>query len=100
MCERWVIQYNGGFLRAEALPSELTRTPNASDEPSAMFIDDTVPLGANLERFQAQVARAYLHKILTQNVGHLQKTAAAAGLTRRTLYTWMKDLSLDARDYK
>ena len=48
----------------------------------------------------AQVERVYLDRLLVRHKGHLQKTADAAGITRRTLYTKMKVYGLDAGDYR
>ena len=53
-----------------------------------------------VERAVAQVERAYLDRLLAVHKGHLQKTADAAGITRRTLYTKMKVYGLDAGDYR
>jgi DNA-binding NtrC family response regulator len=100
MCERWVIQCAGEPLRADALPSELLASARAVEAPSMLFIDDTVPLAQLTERLTEQLERAYLHKLLTRHAGHLQNTATAAGITRRTLYSRMKALALDAKDYK
>ncbi len=98
MCERWVVQCRGDVLGADALPAELTGAPAAPD--GALVIDETVPLAVLTERLTAQLERAYLHKLLQREAGHLQNTAAAAGMTRRTLYSRMKALDIDAKDYK
>ncbi len=100
MCERWVIQCAGEPLRVEALPPELIGGARAVESPSTLFVDDTLPLATLTERLTNQLERAYLHKLLTRFGGHLQNTAAAAGITRRTLYTRMKELGLEAKDYK
>jgi len=65
-----------------------------------LFVDETVPLAQLTERLIQQLEHAYLHKLLARHAGHLQNTATAAGITRRTLYTRMKALGLDAKDYK
>ena len=98
MCERWVVQCRGDVLGADALPAELTGAPAAPD--GALVIDETVPLAVLTERLTAQLERAYLPKLLQREAGHLQNTAAAAGMTRRTLYSRMKALDIDAKDYK
>jgi DNA-binding NtrC family response regulator len=53
-----------------------------------------------LDRTTAQIERAYLHRVLHRCRGHLSRTAEAAGITRRTLYTKMKAYGLDADDYR
>ena len=100
MCERWVIQRHGEPLRPEDLPHELLGASTPVESPSAMYVDDTVPLATALERLTSQFERSYLHKLLARHEGHLQHTANAAGITRRTLYSRMKELGLEARDYK
>ena len=100
LCERWVIQCAGRELRADELPSEVRGGGKPSDHPAGMFIDESVPLPQLSERVLIQVERAYLHKQLARHQGHLIHTAAAAGITRRTLFSRMKALGLDAGDYK
>ncbi len=101
LCERWVIQCAGEPLRADLLPPELHGTRHAAAEPTGLlFVDDTVPLAQLTDRVIQQLEHAYLHKQLTRHAGHLQNTASAAGITRRTLYSRMKALGLDAQDYK
>jgi DNA-binding NtrC family response regulator len=101
MCERWVIQCNGGELRVEHMPGELRGgTVNGAENPGAFYVDESVPLHTLLGRVGEQVERAYLHKALSRNRGHLVRTAEGAGITRRTLYARMKALGLEARDYK
>ena len=62
--------------------------------------DDTVPMKHAVDRAAVQVERTHLHRLLKRNAGHLIKTAKAAGITRRTLYTKMKLYGLDAADYR
>jgi DNA-binding NtrC family response regulator len=100
MCERWVIQCHGDPLRPDALPPELAGGARPAEPTGALFVDDTVPLAQLTERLTNQLERAYLHKLLVRHGGHLQNTAGAAGITRRTLYSRMKALGLDAKDYK
>lgn len=100
LCERWVIQSNGRDLRVEDLPPELRAQGPADAEPTGMFIDDNVTLPQLTDRVTTQVERAYLHKLLSRHRGHLINTAAAAGITRRTLFSRMKALGLEASDYK
>jgi DNA-binding NtrC family response regulator len=41
-----------------------------------------------------------LHKVLLRYGGHLQRTAAHIGFTRRTLYSKMKQYGMDAAEYR
>ena len=100
LCERWVIQCAGRELRSEDLPAELTVRGRASEEAAGLFVDDGATLPQLTERILLQVERTYLDKQLARHRGHLIQTAAAAGITRRTLFTRMKALGLDAADYK
>ena len=100
LCERWVIQCAGRELRAEDLPGELRQGGKPDEATGGIFIDDSVPLPQLTERVLHQVERAYLHKQLLRHKGHLIQTAAACGVTRRTLFNRMKALGLDAADYK
>ncbi len=100
LCERWVIQCAGRDLGVEDLPGELSVRGRPSADPAGGFIDDGASLPQTIDRVVLQVERAYLDKLLTRNRGHLIQTAAAAGITRRTLFTRMKALGLDAADYK
>ena len=100
LCERWVIQCRGAELRPDLLPAEIIGRDVSTEAPGAVYIDDSIPLDQLMERVGDQVERAYLHRLLLRHRGHLQHTAAAAGTTRRTLYTRMKKLGLDAESYK
>ncbi|MDP2316198.1 MAG: sigma-54 dependent transcriptional regulator [Pseudomonadota bacterium] len=100
MCERWVIQCRGDALGLDALPAEVSGAPRAHEADGALFVDETLPLATLTERLTTQLERTYLDKLLVREGGHLQNTATAAGITRRTLYSRMKALGLDAKDYK
>jgi DNA-binding NtrC family response regulator len=67
---------------------------------SAPVVDDNLPLSDNIAGVVGQVERAYLCRCLERHAGHLGKTAEAAGITRRTLYTKLKHLGVDAADYR
>jgi two-component system response regulator AtoC len=100
MCERWVITRTGERLEPEHLPREITDR-SVDDDPVGTFaIDDAAPLRDNLDRAAAQIERAYLFRLLQKHRGHLGKTAEAAGITRRTLYTKVREYGFDARSFK
>lgn len=99
MCERWVILCNGAQLSVDLMPRELANAQDTAS-PTGLYIDDTIPLPQLTQRYVSQIERAYLHKLLGRNHGKLIETAEMAGITRRTLYTRMKDFGLDVKDYK
>jgi two-component system NtrC family response regulator/two-component system response regulator HydG len=101
MCERWVILSAGAELREDMLAPEIRGAqPSGVGTGQPLFVDDTVPWPLMLERVTLPVERAYLHKLLQKHKGHLVRTAADAGITRRTLYNRMKALGLSAEDFK
>lgn len=100
MAERWVIVAQGRTLLKEMLPANLVRPAPGFDSPSGMSVDAEAPLGTQLERLQGQFERAYLHKVLAAHQGQLQRAAAHAGISRRTLYTKMKQYGLDPATYR
>ncbi len=100
LCERWVIQCAGRDLRVEDLPGELRAGGKPDEHVGGLFIDESVPLPQLTDRIVNQVERAYLHKQLVRHKGHLTETAAACGVTRRTLFNRMKALGLDVTAYK
>ncbi|MDP7630710.1 MAG: helix-turn-helix domain-containing protein, partial [SAR324 cluster bacterium] len=67
---------------------------------TALDIDETRTLSEVTERLVQQVERTYLQKLLKRHAGHMAATAKAAGITRRTLYTKMKQYSLEAADFR
>ena len=103
LCERWVIVAGGRPITKEMLPMDMAAGVSRVDRYGTtplLTIDDTVPMKHAVDRAAVQVERTYLHRLLKRNAGHLIKTAKAAGITRRTLYTKMKLYGLDAADYR
>jgi DNA-binding NtrC family response regulator len=101
MCERWVILAHGRTLLKEMLPVEMQGAGAVEAvAPAAWRVDEAEPLAGVLGRVQEQVERAYLHKVLLRYGGHLQRTAAHIGFTRRTLYSKMKQYGMDAAEYR
>lgn len=99
LCERFVIRAQGSPLAASDLPwSEADISPPIA--PIDVDIDLGVPLKQTLELHRDQLERAYLHRMLAANGGHLSQSAQAAGITRRTLYNRMRAHGLDAEDYR
>ena len=100
MSERWVIQARGRTLLREMLPREMLAPGEAEGARGHLALDEAQPLGPQLEALNARLERAYYHRLLKRYRGHLQKTAAHAGITRRTLYTRLKEMGLEADGYK
>ena len=99
LCERWVIVAGGREVTPDLLPPDMGATAPHPSSP-VLALEDGLSMTAAVERAVAQVERAYLDRLLAVHKGHLQKTADAAGITRRTLYTKMKVYGLDAGDYR
>ena len=100
LCERWVIIAHGRTLLKEMLPTELLRPGGSNAGPLNLALDEEQPLGPQLERVSGQLERAYLHRVLQAQGGHLQRTATVAGISRRTLYNKMRQFSMDPVDYR
>ncbi|MFK7928780.1 MAG: sigma 54-interacting transcriptional regulator [Myxococcota bacterium] len=101
MCERWVITHGGRRLEVDHLPPQFTGKKRTEEQGAGGFlIDERLPLKDNNDRAIEQVERAYLHRLLRRCQGHMERTADAAGVSRRTLYTKMKQYGLRASDFK
>jgi len=102
MCERWVITHGGRRLEAHDLSPALSSLPSELVErgPAALRVDTTLALKDNVGRVVEEVERAYLFQMLQRHRGHQGRTAEAAGITRRTLYTKLRDYDLDPAEFK
>ena len=108
MCERWVIQSNGGRLDLDQIPAEMRQPPapaavrSSTDASSTGLptVDADRPLKDNLNELVERVERDYFEAVLARCDGHLGNTATHAGITRRTLYTKMRQYGLDQRDFR
>jgi DNA-binding NtrC family response regulator len=100
MCERWVITQSARRLQLEQLPPEMTGARTLHRSASAFHINEQASLKDNTARALSQVERAYLFKVLKRHQGHLENSAKSAGMTRRTLYTKMKEYGLEAKNFK
>ena len=99
LCERWVIVGAGREVTTDMLPADMLGV-QVADGPTLLPVDDSVSMKLATDRAVEQVERTYLQRLLQRNQGHLGRTAQAAGITRRTLYTKMKQYGLDALDYR
>jgi two-component system response regulator AtoC len=97
LCERWLITRAGQRLERENLPAQmLSRRAQAREQG----IDLDRSMGENTREAVEAIERRYLHALLGRHEGHLGQTAESAGITRRTLYSKMKALGLEASDYR
>ena len=93
----------GRWLQALLQPVELlgaglqAARPRAVPEPLPAGLDPDRPMPEQIRHILGGLERAYLQAVLARNDGHLGKTADAAGVTRRTLYTKLKEYGLPAR---
>ncbi len=60
----------------------------------------TEPLAAVTKRVSRRIEREYLEKVLRLTGGRVSETAAKAGVSKRTLFTKMRDLDLRKEDYR
>jgi DNA-binding NtrC family response regulator len=102
MCERWVITHGGRRLDAHDLSPALSSVPRemVAAGPAALRVDTALPMKDNVQRVVEEVERAYLYQTLQQTRGHQGRAAEAAGITRRTLYTKLRDYDLDPAEFK
>lgn len=100
MCERWVITRSAARLQLENLSPEMKGSRAVTTSVSGFHINEMASLKDNTARALSQVERGYLYKVLKLHRGHLENSAKAAGMTRRTLYTKMKEYALEARNFK
>ncbi len=100
LCERLVISYAAGRVRIHDLEAEHLQPPSDAAQARGVAIDEHLPLKDNLDRIVTDVERRYLRATLERHHGHLGRTADAAGITRRTLYTKMKDFGWSRDEFK
>ncbi len=98
MCERWVITHGGRRLDVDELDPQLGG--RAAPPGGGFVVDIEQTLKDNTDRAIAQVERRYLTQMLQRHDGLQAQVAEAAGITRRTLYTKLKEHRIDAADYK
>ncbi len=101
LCERWVITHASKRLERKDLPAFITGGhANKVEDAGLLHIDEEQTLSENTRLAQDRVERAYLHRLLRKHRGHLGRTAEAADIAPRTLYTKMKKHGLDAGNFK
>lgn len=96
LCERWVITRAGLRLEREHLAADMSRARPTPIGRGGFVVDNTTSLKANTDRAVAEVERTYLFRLLENNQGRLVDAAEHAGITRRTLYTKIKQYGLSS----
>lgn len=85
-------------LPADEVPTRAYRTDNLGlDDEDASLSE--IRISRALSEVLDGVERRYLEAALTYNLGHIEDTAATAGLSRRTLLRKLKKHGLQSRDY-
>jgi len=102
MCAQWVIACPGQRIDAALLPKPRRRRADPAPTPTGagFDIDASRSLKDNTQVVLRRIETAYLREVLRRCQGHLGQTATAAGITRRTLYTKMRQYGLDQQDFR
>jgi DNA-binding NtrC family response regulator len=100
LAERWVITRSGARLEVVDLPSELTGAQDVRGGSGPLDVDLAKSLKHNADDALRRVEKSYLHEVLKAEQGHMERSAKAAGITRRTLYAKMRSLGLDPEEYR
>ncbi|MEN0062635.1 MAG: sigma-54 dependent transcriptional regulator [Myxococcota bacterium] len=100
LCAQWVIACPGQRIDAALLPRPRTPRRPEPKATSPFVIDATQSLKDNTQAVLREIETAYLREILQRCQGHLGQTATAAGITRRTLYTKMRQYGLEQQDFR
>jgi DNA-binding NtrC family response regulator len=91
--ERGVALARGGPIRLEHLPPDMISAPRRSAvEPAAPA--GLQPLGRAVEQFEQQ----YIRRALEQTGGHRGRTAAALGISRKSLWERLRDAGNEPDD--
>jgi DNA-binding NtrC family response regulator len=89
--ERAVALARGGTIRVEHLPPDMVaRSPAA---PEGIGDPGILPLGEAVERFEQE----YIRKALERAGGHRGRTAAALGISRKSLWERLRDAARGER---
>ena len=94
------IGFNHICFSVDDLEADNLQPPSDGAETHGIAIDEQVALKDNLDRITTDVERRYLRAMLLRHHGHLGRTADAAGITRRTLYTKMKDFGWSRDEFR
>ena len=100
LCERWMITRANQRVEQEHLPADMKGGKTEGGSVDAFFVDERNTLKENSTRVMQQVERAYFFRLLRKHRGKIEKTAEAAGISRRTLYTKLQTVGLDASDFR
>ncbi len=99
-CAQWVIACPGQRIDPSLLPRSRSRRAEPVHTGTAYTVDASRTLKENTQVVLEKVETAYLREVLERCQGHLGHTATAAGITRRTLYTKMRQYGLEQQDFR
>ena len=91
--ERGVALARGGPILLEHLPPDMVSAPRRSTAPPAVP-GGLQPLGRAVEQFEQQ----YIRRALEQTGGHRGRTAAALGISRKSLWERLRDAEREPDD--
>ncbi|MDJ0972864.1 MAG: sigma-54 dependent transcriptional regulator [Planctomycetota bacterium] len=97
--ERAVIMTRNPVIKLGDLPDRIQR-PQGRRRTAIPSFDLDEPLSDVVTRVRTAVEKEYLRRVLRRYRGHLGKTAAHAGVNRRTLYNKMQLFGLKREDYR
>jgi DNA-binding NtrC family response regulator len=97
LCERWVITRHGQRLEVGDLPSEMAGPAPARVGDAPKVLDLSRSLADNVGPALSAIERDYLAALLDRHGYRMDRTAAAAGISRRTLFNKIKEYGLPSR---
>jgi len=91
----------GNSLERVALPeTDARQTPDAGHAPQVTQDLTQMTLKDFIAGIVTDSETVYFDRLLTHHRGHISKTAAAAGIDRKTFYRKIERCGLDPKTYK
>jgi two-component system response regulator HydG len=94
--ERGVALANSDVIELVDLPKSLSAAGGESSPPASVAADALDSRGQSLQEAELE----YLKSILTTNQGNVTRAAQQAGMTRQGLHKRLKNIGLDARNFR
>ncbi len=100
LAERLVLVARDGRILPRHLPPTISRESQRelSHGPRLPDLGKTLPEA--VAEATAEVEREYLKRLLEKNEGRIQRSAAQAGISRRTLHRKLQEHGLDKQEFK
>jgi DNA-binding NtrC family response regulator len=105
--ERSAVLADGGSLRAEDLPDEISAKPRAltvdTFQRAASAVADeatdvlNIPYLTDFREARREFERAYIERVLNETGGNVTRAAERVGMHRQSLQQKLKDLGLTRR---